>query len=210
MQQQQEGSGQGFGLTGSGLIGFAEQLPGMAASAAGGAGSAFGGGAAGAAAAAAYSDFIEPQINLAIEEGGKAAAVAAMIPTETTKLSGGQMGAPTVGQGWYAKLVGGLIGQGFSALNSAGAGAGSTQKPAQPQDSKDAGDANGGGGDPLNGNQQPGQDGQNGQNSQGGKPPPTGHANDPIHVAPAPGAGGSQGGATSAMNATGVQSAISV
>lgn len=190
-QQSQFGSGSGFGITGGGIIGAAEQAGSMAA----GMGS-FGGGSAAAAVA-------EQEMNLAITQGGKMAATAAMAPMETLGLAGGQMGAPSVGNGgWIHKLVGGMVGQQFSAPNMAGA----TQPPKQPDDkNKDADDGGGSSStDPLNGNKS-----QGGQGGKGAKPGPTGHQDDPIHVQAAPGAA-PQGSATSAMNATGVMSGSTV
>jgi hypothetical protein len=171
-QQQSIGHGQGFGVTGGGAIGAAEQAAVMAAAIGG-----FGGGGIAA-------EIGVQETNLAIQEAGKAAAIAAMIPSETFSLKGGQMGAPSIGSGgWFSKVAGGLIGQGFNSLNVAGA----TQPPKQPQP----------------GDTHPGSDPGNGSPQGGGpKPGPSGHPDDPIHTAPAPGTGGAtspMGAANSAM-----------
>lgn len=203
-QQQQLGSGQGFGLTGGGLIGLLEQLPGMAASAAGGASSMFGGGAAGGAAAAAWSDIAVPEINLAAQKGGQMIAAAAEAPLETFGLTGGQMGAPSVNpqSGWIGKMLGSMLGSQFSMPNIAG----SVQPPKQGGDK----DSSGQGDDSSpGGKSQQEQAGGGGAAAGGGKPGPTGHKDDPIHVQQVPQPGGHpQGQATSAMNTTGVASAM--
>lgn len=203
-QQQQLGSGQGFGLTGGGLIGLLEQLPGMAASAAGGASSMFGGGAAGGAAAAAWSDIAVPEINLAAQKGGQMIAAAAEAPLETFGLTGGQMGAPSVNpqSGWIGKILGSMLGSQFSMPNIAG----SVQPPKQGGDK----DSSGQGDDSSpGGKSQQEQAGGGGAAAGGGKPGPTGHKDDPIHVKQVPPPGGApQGQATSAMNTAGVMSAI--
>lgn len=203
-QQQQLGSGQGFGLTGGGLIGLLEQLPGMAASAAGGASSMFGGGAAGGAAAAAWSDIAVPEINLAAQKGGQMIAAAAEAPLETFGLTGGQMGAPSVNpqSGWIGKILGSMLGSQFSMPNIAG----SVQPPKQGGDK----DSSGQGDDSSpGGKSQQEQAGGGGAAAGGGKPGPTGHKDDPIHVQQVPQPGGHpQGQATSAMNTTGVASAM--
>lgn len=203
-QQQQLGSGQGFGLTGGGLIGLLEQLPGMAASAAGGASSMFGGGAAGGAAAAAWSDIAVPEINLAAQKGGQMIAAAAEAPLETFGLTGGQMGAPSVNpqSGWIGKMLGSMLGSQFSMPNIAG----SVQPPKQGGDK----DSSGQGDDSSpGGKSQQEQAGGGGAAAGGGKPGPTGHKDDPIHVKQVPPPGGApQGQATSAMNTAGVMSAI--
>jgi hypothetical protein len=168
-QQQSIGQGQGFGITGGGMIGAAEQAAVMAAGIGG-----FGGGAIAA-------QIGIQETNLAIQEAGKAAAIGAMIPSETLSLAGGQMGAPAIGQGgWFKKVAGGLIGQGFNSLNVAGA----TQPPKQPQP----------------GDTHPGSDPGSASTGGGPKPGPSGHPDDPVHTAPAPGTGGQQqGAANSAM-----------
>ncbi|WP_198421227.1 transglycosylase family protein [Mycobacterium intracellulare] len=211
-QQQQLGSGQGFGLTGGGLIGLLEQLPAMAASAAasaaGGASGMFGGGAAGGAAAsaatAAWSDIAVPEINLAAQKGGQMIAAAAEAPLETFGLTGGQMGAPSVNpqSGWIGKILGSMLGSQFSMPNIAG----SVQPPQQGGDK----DSSGQGDDSSpGGKSQQEQAGGGGAAAGGGKPGPTGHKDDPIHVQQVPQPGGHpQGQATSAMNTTGVASAM--
>ncbi|MBO0880944.1 MAG: transglycosylase family protein [Mycobacterium sp.] len=172
---EQLGSGKGFGLTGGGLLGLAEQLPGMAASAAGGAASMFGGGAAGGAAAAAFQDLVVPQINLAAQKGGQMIATAAMAPIEEGWLGGGMMGAPSVGSpakaGWTGKLLSGLIGTQFQMPNVAGAGA-----PPKKQDDHGSDQVT----DNSSGSGKPGGKGAGGGGK--AKSQPTGHQDDPIHV----------------------------
>jgi Transglycosylase-like domain len=147
--QQSLGSGKGFGVSGGGIIGAAEQA---AVSAAGMAGFGAGGIAA---------QMAEQEINLAAQKTGQMMATAAMAPYETFHLGGGQMGAPTVGQGWYPKIVGSMMGQQNSLPNIAGA----TQKPADPKDDKDS--------------QAPSGADQGGQKPKSG---PSGAHDDPVHV----------------------------
>ena len=175
VQQQQTGSGKGFGLTGGGLIGMAEKAGSMGAML-GGMG---GGGVA--------MQIGEQEMNLAIQQGGKALATLASAPMETFGLKGGQMGAPSVGSGgWMHKLVGGMVGQMTNASNVAGA----TQPPKQGGDKED-----------------PGNGGSSGKGGQGGgKAGPTGHKDDPIHVQQAPGPA-PMGAMTNGANAVGAMSA---
>lgn len=184
IQQQQMGHGSGIGVTGGGALGMAEQAGVMAATMFG-----FGGG--GMAAQIGMQE-----MNLAIQEGGKMAAAAAMALPETFGLAGGQMGAPSVGQGgWFKKIVGGMLGSMTNLPNVAGA----TQPPKQHTQKEGGPDAQVAD-DPLNGSK-PAQQGKTGG--------PTGHQDDPIHVKQVPPPGGApQGQATSAMNTAGVLSAI--
>ncbi|GBE64211.1 hypothetical protein MFM001_06730 [Mycobacterium sp. MFM001] len=184
-QPTQLGSGSGFGLTGGGLIGMAEQAASMAAGA-----FSFGGGSM-----AAQLAFQE--LNLAVQKGGQMAATAAMAPLETLWLSGGQMGAPSVGgpgqSGWIGKLLGGMVGSQFGLPNIAG----TAQPPKKQQGEGDESKlgAGLGGGDE---NQAKGQSGQ------GGSAGPAGTKQDPLHVNVnnQPAGGGRQGGPTSAANMT--------
>lgn len=139
----------------------------------------FGGGAIAA-------QIAEQEINLAVQKGGQAAAVLAKAPMETFGLHGGQMGAPSTGSGgWISQILGGFIGQQFSLPNTAGAG---TQAPKQPQKQ---------------------QDDDGGPGGKSGTPAgPAGTKEDPLHVKSVTPATISQGGATSAMNATGVMSGV--
>ncbi len=205
-QQQQMGSGQGFGLTGGGAIGMLESgLPAIGTALASGAGYDGSGAASGAAAALAqqlWANIGQPEVNLAITSAGKAAATAAMAPIETAWLGGGQMDAPEVGSpaqsGWTGKLLGSFMGSQFSGANIAGA----TQLPKQPSD--DDSD-NGENTDPGGGGKQ--QQGAKGAGGKGASGPP-GTAEEPIHVnvknQPPP----AQGSATTASNAAAVQSAM--
>ncbi|WP_116375453.1 hypothetical protein [Mycobacterium sp. MFM001] len=181
-QPTQLGSGSGFGLTGGGLIGMAEQAASMAAGA-----FSFGGGSM-----AAQLAFQE--LNLAVQKGGQMAATAAMAPLETLWLSGGQMGAPSVGgpgqAGWIGKLLGGMVGSQFGLPNIAG----TAQPPKQQkQPGEEADDSKLGAG--LGGGDKGKQSGGQG----GGGNGPAGTKDDPIHVK---GTGGSspQGAATSAAS----------
>lgn len=177
-QPQRIGEGKGFGISG-GLIGAAEQAGAMAAG-----GMSFGGGAIAA-------QIAEQEINLAVEKGVQAANIAAEAPFETFWASGGQMGAPAIGNfPWVTKIMGGLSGAGTAIPNVAGA----TQKPK----------------DPNQPGQGPGKDGQP-QQSQQQKPGPTGHEDDPIHVKQSDGGGQpnpQQGAQTSNMST--VSPALSV
>ena len=172
------GTGQGFGLTGGGLIGFAESAPMMAlqagASGAGGMGAGSGAGAAAAIGASLWQNIGQPEVNEAIKSGTQIAAAAAMAPLETMWLGGGQMGAPTVGSpakaGWTGKLLGSVLGSHFDASNIAGA----VQPPKDPQGEKNSGDS--GQADPLGGNNGK----QNG--GKGGSGGPSGSKDDPMHV----------------------------
>lgn len=183
--QQSLGHGSGVGVSG-GAIGLAEQAGAMAAGA-----FSFGGGAIAA-------QIAEQEMNLAIQKGGQIAATAAMAPMETFGLAGGQMGAPSVQKGgWYKKIVGGLMGQQTNIPNVAGA----TQPPKQPKQKGEGDD-----GAPGDDQSQSGQ-GQQGQGGSAGGP--KGSQDDPMHVkvtnpAPPP----PQGSATSAMNTSGVMSAM--
>lgn len=181
------GTGQGFGLTGSGLIGLAESLPGqmgMAAASGASGGPAPAGIAAGAGAAIAqqvWANIGQPEMNQAIQTGVQAAATTAMAPMEETWLGGGMMGAPSVGSpasaGWTGKMLSSLVGQGTNLANLAG----SVQPPQQPDDdNKPSTGASDFGGGP-----------------QGGKGQgPSGTPDDPMHVnvtnQPPPPAQGSQ------------------
>ena len=203
-KQQQMGTGQGFGLTGGGLIGFAESAPMMAlqagASGAGGMGAGSGAGAAAAIGASLWQNIGQPEVNEAIKSGTQIAAAAAMAPLETMWLGGGQMGAPTVGSpakaGWTGKLLGSVLGSHFDASNIAGA----AQPPKDPQGEKNSGDS--GQADPLGGNNGK----QNGGKGGGG---PTGNRRRP--AAREVVGGGStppQGSTTSAMAVPSMQSAM--
>lgn len=184
IQQQQMGHGSGVGVTGGGALGMAEQAGVMAATMFG-----FGGG--GMAAQIGMQE-----MNLAIQEGGKMAAAAAMALPETFGLAGGQMGAPSVGQGgWFKKIVGGMLGSMTNLPNVAGA----TQPPKQPH--KEGGPDAQVADDPLNGSKQP---------PQGKTGGPTGHKDDPMHVKVTNSPPPQQGTATSAMNSAGYQSGITV
>lgn len=168
------GHGSGLGISG-GAIGLAEQAGAMAAGA-----FSFGGGAIAA-------QVMEQEINLAVQKGGQAAAVAAKAPFETFGLHGGQMGAPSVdpGGGWIGKILGGMIGQQFNAPNIAG-----TQQPKQPQ-GQDA-------------HEDPGAAKPQG----GGGTGPAGSREDPFHTKIVGGTQPPQGALTSAMTTQGIMSAM--
>lgn len=180
-QAPQLGSGSGFGLTGGGLIGMAEQAASMAAGA-----FSFGGGSM-----AAQLAFQE--LNLAVQKGGQMAATAAMAPLETLWLSGGQMGAQSVGgpgqSGWIGKLLGGMVGSQFGLPNIAG----TAQPPKQQKQPGEADESKLGAG---LGERQQGQ-----QQGQGGGATPGSSKDNPLYTkSAAPPASPPQGAATSAAS----------
>lgn len=182
-QAPQLGSGSGFGLTGGGLIGMAEQAASMAAGA-----FSFGGGSM-----AAQLAFQE--LNLAVQKGGQMAATAAMAPLETMWLSGGQMGAPSVGgpgqAGWIGKLLGGLVGSQFGLPNIAG----TAQPPKKQQGEADESKLGAG----LGGGDENAPKGQGGQG--GGGATPGSSKDNPLYTkSAAPPPGPPQGAATSAAS----------
>lgn len=179
VQQQQTGSGKGFGLTGGGLIGMAEKAGTMGA-ALGGMG---GGGIA--------MQIGEQEMNLAVQQGGKMAAALVSAPMETLGLKGGQMGAPSVGSGgWMHKLVGGMVGQMTNSSNIAGA----TQPPKQAGDKED----------PGAGGQSQGAGGQGGKGGPTGHKDDPMH----VSVVPPAGGSSPLGSMTSGANATSAMSAL--
>ena len=129
------GTGEGFKLTGGGLIGLAEKAPSMAASAAGSAGSMFGGGAASGAADAAMQIGME-ELNRLAGYIGQVAGIGVEGLAETFRVSdpdGG--GGGKSGGGWLSKLAGGMGGASKSAPNAAGGtAAGSDPQQKDPTD----------------------------------------------------------------------------
>ena len=139
--QTQMGQGSGFGLTGGGLIGFAEQAP-MAALQAGASGGGdmgigAGAGAGAALAMAAINDFAVPEFDQAAKSVGQLASSAIAGIGETLSPSGESS------SGWPMKLLGGLMGAQFSLPNVAGA----TAPPVQPKSGGGTGSGSGMDGD---------------------------------------------------------------
>lgn len=129
------GTGAGFKITGGGLIGFAEQLPGMAAQ---GAGGMFpGAGAAGAAAAAAMQIGIQ-EANRAASYAGQVAGILAIeAPLNTFSVRGNK--GSNLAKSLPGKLAMGIVGNHNFSENMAG----TTTPPLQP--TKDEANPVGGG-----------------------------------------------------------------
>ncbi|TDH48487.1 hypothetical protein E2F47_23510 [Mycobacterium eburneum] len=118
------GEGSGFSVTGGGLIGLAEQIPGMAAQAGGGMFP--GGGAAGAAAAAAMQIGIQ-EANRAASYGGQVAGILGVeMPMDTLGLHDSRLANP-------AKSIIGKIGLGIAGNHGASPNMAGQTQPVLPQ-----------------------------------------------------------------------------
>jgi hypothetical protein len=122
-----EGYGEGFSITGGGLIGLAQgaalsgiQMAGIAGDMSGG----FGGGTAGAAVAGAAMQMAFEQINRGIEYGAQVAAIGMQGLSETFLPAGGSELAQN---NWGTRLLGGLAGAAPAIANLAGGANASNQ-----------------------------------------------------------------------------------